>query len=60
MERPPGSGDFCLLVANPVEPPVERLRDLEIEILAGPDERIGAMGKIRSVYFRDPDGSSWK
>ena len=53
----PGSGNFCLLAADPVDALVERLRARGIEILAGPDERVGAMGTIRSVYFRDPDGN---
>ena len=53
----PGSGNFCLLAADSVDRLVERLHDREIEILAGPDQRVGAMGTIRSVYFRDPDGN---
>lgn len=53
----PGSGNFCLLAADPVDVLVDRLGDRGIEILAGPDERVGAMGTIRSVYFRDPDGN---
>ncbi len=53
----PGSGNFCLLAADPVDELVARLRSRGIEILAGPDERVGATGTIRSVYFRDPDGN---
>ena len=53
----PGSGNFCLLARDPVEELVARLRERDIEILAGPDERIGAVGTIRSVYFRDPEGN---
>jgi catechol 2,3-dioxygenase-like lactoylglutathione lyase family enzyme len=53
----PGSGNFCLIAANPIDELVDRLESSGIEILAGPDERIGAVGAIRSVYFRDPDGN---
>lgn len=53
----PGSGNFCLLTEDPVEAVAETLRGLEIEILAGPEEREGATGKLLSIYFRDPDGN---
>jgi catechol 2,3-dioxygenase-like lactoylglutathione lyase family enzyme len=53
----PGSGNFCVLADEPVERLVEALRRLNIEVVAGPDERDGARGKILSVYFRDPDGN---
>lgn len=53
----PGSANFCLIAADSVDRLVDRLRERGIEILAGPDERLGAMGPIRSVYFRDPDGN---
>ncbi len=53
----PGSGNFCLIAADSVDLLVDRLRNRGIEILAGPDERVGAIGTIRSVYFRDPDGN---
>ncbi|HVH16755.1 MAG TPA: VOC family protein, partial [Myxococcota bacterium] len=33
------------------------LRGMGIEVVDGPGERDGATGKIRSVYFRDPDGN---
>lgn len=54
---PPGSGNFCLLTDEPIERLSDQLRVLGIDIVAGPGERYGATGKIRSVYFRDPDGN---
>ena len=53
----PGSGNFCLLTDVPVEDLASMLRDLRIDIIAGPAERDGATGRLRSIYFRDPDGN---
>jgi len=50
-----GAGDFCLIAAVPLDEVIERLRAQRIEIEAGPVARRGALGPIRSVYFRDPD-----
>lgn len=53
----PGSGNFCLLASEPVERFASELRAKGVQIVAGPDEREGATGKLLSVYFRDPDGN---
>jgi catechol 2,3-dioxygenase-like lactoylglutathione lyase family enzyme len=53
----PGSGNFCLLTDTPLDVVVQHLEREGIEIVDGPDERAGAMGKILSIYFRDPDGN---
>ncbi len=52
-----GSGDFCLIAAAPLDTVIEHLRAEGIEIEAGPVPRRGALGVLRSVYFRDPDGN---
>jgi catechol 2,3-dioxygenase-like lactoylglutathione lyase family enzyme len=52
-----GSGDFCLIAAVPLDDVIAHLRAEEIALEAGPVPRTGATGKLRSVYFRDPDGN---
>jgi len=52
-----GSGDFCLIAAAPLDDVLAHLRAQNIPIVAGPVARRGALGPMRSVYFRDPDGN---
>ncbi len=52
-----GSGDFCLVTDVPLDRVVEYLASCEVEIIEGPVARTGAIGRIESVYFRDPDGN---
>jgi catechol 2,3-dioxygenase-like lactoylglutathione lyase family enzyme len=52
-----GSGDFCLIAAVPLEDVIARLEKEGVAIESGPVARRGALGPIRSVYFRDPDGN---
>jgi catechol 2,3-dioxygenase-like lactoylglutathione lyase family enzyme len=52
-----GSGDFCLIAAVPLAEVIDHLRSENIAIEAGPVARRGALGPLRSVYFRDPDGN---
>jgi catechol 2,3-dioxygenase-like lactoylglutathione lyase family enzyme len=53
----PGSADLCFLVEEPVETLVSQLAGLGVPIEVGPVTRSGALGPIRSIYFRDPDGN---
>jgi catechol 2,3-dioxygenase-like lactoylglutathione lyase family enzyme len=51
----PGSGDFCFTTATPLEEVIGYLGELRVHVEEGPVERAGAMGKLRSIYLRDPD-----
>lgn len=52
-----GSGDFCLIAAVPLDDVIAHLRARGVALEAGPVPRRGALGAMRSVYFRDPDGN---
>ncbi len=53
----PGSTDVCFITAAPPDEVIAHLHDCGVAILAGPVEKTGALGPIRSVYCRDPDGN---
>ncbi|QNI31217.1 VOC family protein [Alloacidobacterium dinghuense] len=51
----PGAADLCFITLTPMEEVVEYLNLLKVHIEEGPVERAGAVGKLMSVYIRDPD-----
>ena len=53
----PGTGDLGLIVDGSIEAVVEHLGEVGIAIEEGPVDRTGAVGPLRSVYVRDPDGN---
>ena len=53
----PGTANFCLYTDRSIDDVLRVLSQHEIEVIAGPGERIGAMGTILSVYFNDPEGN---
>ena len=52
-----GGEDFCLITETPIDEVVAHLEASGVEIEVGPSDRSGALGTIRSVYLRDPDGN---
>ncbi len=52
-----GSADLCFITQTPLDDVIKTLIDLHVPIVAGPIDKIGALGPIRSVYIRDPDNN---
>lgn len=52
-----GTADFCFTSDLPADAVADRLRTLDVEIVEGPVQRLGARGPMDSVYLRDPDGN---
>lgn len=53
----PGSADLCFIATVPLETIEAALAHANVTVEEGPVERSGALGPIRSLYFRDPDGN---
>jgi catechol 2,3-dioxygenase-like lactoylglutathione lyase family enzyme len=53
----PGTLDMCFVIAMRPEDAIVQLHACGVSIERGPVSRIGALGDIRSVYCRDPDGN---
>ena len=51
----PGAFDLCFIASMPLDAVIARLAEVSWPIVEGPVTRTGAVGKIRSVYVRDPD-----
>jgi catechol 2,3-dioxygenase-like lactoylglutathione lyase family enzyme len=55
-DRPtPGSADLCFIAQGRLDDVIAHLETHGVPVLEGPVQRTGALGPIRSVYFRDPD-----
>ena len=52
-----GSDDLCFLTSSTPDQVVEHLTAHGVAIEEGPVTKQGALGTLRSVYCRDPDGS---
>ncbi|KGQ59643.1 VOC family protein [Gallibacterium anatis] len=52
-----GSADLCFIVSEPLEQVLDYLKEQHLSIEEGIVERTGAVGKICSIYLRDPDGN---
>lgn len=51
----PGALDLCFLADRPLDEVMASINSCGWPILEGPVERTGAIGRIRSIYVRDPD-----
>ena len=52
-----GSADLCFVTSTPMSEVIQHLAAEQVEIILGPVGRTGATGRLKSVYFRDPDGN---
>ena len=52
-----GSGDFCLITETPIAEVRRHVEACGVAVELGPVKRQGALGRMMSVYFRDPDGN---
>jgi catechol 2,3-dioxygenase-like lactoylglutathione lyase family enzyme len=53
----PGSADLCFITMVPLEQAIAHLHSCGVALLGEAVERTGAIGSLRSIYFRDPDGN---
>jgi catechol 2,3-dioxygenase-like lactoylglutathione lyase family enzyme len=53
----PGTQDLCFVVTVPPEEVMAHLEQCGVAVEVGPVAKQGALGPIRSVYCRDPDGN---
>jgi len=53
----PGSVDLCLIARGTLDDVEAQLRACGVAIVEGPVAKAGAIGPIRSVYFRDLDAN---
>ena len=51
----PGSVDLCFITSTPLDEVRRELGEKGVPIEVGPVEKVGAVGKLLSVYVRDPD-----
>jgi catechol 2,3-dioxygenase-like lactoylglutathione lyase family enzyme len=51
----PGSADLCFVTSTDLDQVAVDLAAAGVDIEEGPVDRTGALGPIRSIYFRDPD-----
>ncbi|MEW5856961.1 MAG: VOC family protein [Cyanobacteriota bacterium] len=53
----PGAADICFITSIPIEEVKDCICADGIDVLEGPIVKTGAIGAIKSIYLRDPDGN---
>lgn len=53
----PGAIDLCFISQTPLAQVIGGLEAEGVVIIEGPVDKTGALGPMKSVYFRDPDGN---
>ncbi|MGE5616671.1 MAG: VOC family protein [Bacillota bacterium] len=57
LKPTPGAIDLCFITEKPLEEVEAHVRSFGVKIVEGPVPKTGALGPMRSIYFRDPDGN---
>ena len=52
-----GSLDLCLAIEGSIEDAEKEIKEKNGAIEEGPVTRHGALGEMKSIYLRDPDGN---
>ncbi|MBC7971784.1 MAG: VOC family protein, partial [Verrucomicrobia bacterium] len=52
-----GSADLCFITTVPLADAIAHLQSCGVELISEPAARTGAIGSLRSIYFRDLDGN---
>lgn len=53
----PGAIDLCFISVTPLAEIIAELKAAGVVVIEGPVDKTGALGPMKSVYFRDPDGN---
>jgi catechol 2,3-dioxygenase-like lactoylglutathione lyase family enzyme len=53
----PGAIDLCFISETPLADVIAKLEAEGVVVIEGPVDKTGALGPMKSVYFRDPDGN---
>jgi len=57
LKPAPGAIDLCFISTTPLAEVMEKLKAEGVHVIDGPVDKNGALGPMKSVYFRDPDGN---
>lgn len=53
----PGSADLCFITESKIEEVIKEIQFHNVPIIEDPVILTGTLGKIRSIYIRDPDNN---
>jgi len=53
----PGAIDICFISQTQLADVIAKLKSEGVHVIEGPVDKTGALGPMKSVYFRDPDGN---
>lgn len=53
----PGSSHVCFMLDTPLAQAQQQLDDMGVQVVAGPQQSLGAKGRTLSLFVYDPDGN---